>query len=92
MGLFIFDASLIMTRTEERQSMPSKAEAPTTSHPLTLAGIMFYLLFTLWGKAPEAKLEVSYNIAEMVQALLVGAGALVAGIAYALSTLRPQNG
>lgn len=59
---------------------------------LTLAGIMFYLLFTLWGKAPEAKLEVSYNIAEMVQALLVGAGALVAGIAYALSTLRPQNG
>jgi hypothetical protein len=52
---------------------------------------LFCLIFLIWGQKPEAKLEVHYNVAEMIQALLLGSGALIAGVAYAISTLRSRN-
>ena len=58
---------------------------------LMIAAASFYLLFTVWGQKPEAKLDVTYDVAEMVQALLLGSGALIAGVAYAFKTLRERS-
>lgn len=58
---------------------------------IALVGVLFYLLALSGSKAPETKLEVTYDIAAMTQALLLGSGALIAGVAYAVNVMRQRG-
>jgi hypothetical protein len=61
---------------------------------ITLAvalAIGLVLLASRWGGAElKSTLSVTYDLGKIIEALLLGSGALIAGVAYAFSTLRRQ--
>lgn len=55
---------------------------------IVVAVSLFAGVVYLGGAPPTASLEVTIDLGEIIQAMLVGASAIVAGVAYATSTAR----
>ena len=53
-----------------------------------LAVVLIYSAVNYAGKPIVTSFEVVYDIGNMIEALLLGSGALIAGVAYAVSTLK----
>lgn len=56
---------------------------------LFVASFTGYLVRLGWVQTPEVSIQ--YNVGEIIGAILVGAGAAAAGIAFALDTIRKKK-
>lgn len=58
---------------------------------IALAVLLIYLSYSIGGEKPTANIEISYDLGKMVEAFLLGSGALIAGVAYAFSIFKNKG-
>jgi uncharacterized protein YigA (DUF484 family) len=58
---------------------------------VSLGVFLVYLAVLFGGKQPDSKLNITYDLGKIIESFLLGSGALIAGVAYALSTVRRRG-
>lgn len=58
---------------------------------VSLAFLIIYLSYKIGGSKPTSNIEISYDLGKMIEAFLLGSGALIAGVAYAFSILKHKS-
>lgn len=58
---------------------------------IALAVFLVYVSYRFGGEKPTSNIEISYDLGKMVEAFLLGSGALIASVAYAFSILNNKE-